>query len=316
MDAIDVVVVSYNSESTLRGCVERLAAAPDTHVIVVDNASRDGSLASVADLPVTALALDTNRGFAAGCNRGLASGTAPAVLFLNPDARIEPEAVRRLAAVLDERAEVGLVAPKVLNDAGALDYSLRRFPRLRSTYARALFLHRIFPHEPWSDEVVRDPAAYVSPLTVEWISGACVLARRRALDEIGGWDEGFFMYGEDVDLCRRLQTAGWIVRFEPAAEAIHIGGVSAPRAQLLPTLAASRLRYARLHRSRLGAQADRLGIALGELTHGIVSTKGAETRAGHRQALRAVCSSDAEAASRSARRDAVPSTVEAGDTAK
>ena len=316
MSAIDVVVVSYNSETTLRGCVEQLATAPDIHVIVVDNASRDGSLETVGELAVTAVALDTNRGFASGCNRGLAAGSAPAVLFLNPDARIEPDAVRRLAAVLDERTEAGLVAPRVLDDAGALDYSLRRFPRLRSTYARAVFLHRIFPRQPWADEVVRDPTAYGSAHAVEWISGACVLARRRTLEEIGGWDEGFFMYGEDVDLCRRMQSAGWSVRFEPGAEVVHIGGVSAPRAQLLPTLAASRLRYARLHRSRPAAEADRVGIAFGELTHALLSTKGPETRAGHWQALRAVCSRDAEAASRSARRDAVPSTVEAGDAAK
>jgi GT2 family glycosyltransferase len=316
MHQFDVVVVSYNSEGVLRGCVEQLAEARDINVIVVDNASRDASLETVPDLTVTVLALDTNLGFAHGCNRGFASGTAPAVLFLNPDARIAPDAVRRLAAVLDEQAEVGLVAPKVVDEEGELDYSLRRFPRLRSTYSRALFLHRVFPRRSWSDEVVRDGAVYEMPHRVEWVSGACALARRSALEEIGGWDEGFFMYGEDVDLCKRLQSTGWVVSYEPAARAVHIGGASAPRAPLLPTLVASRIRYARLHRGRVGAALDRAGIALGELSHALLSTKGRATRAGHWRAFRVACSRDTDTASRSARRDAVPSTVEAGETAK
>jgi N-acetylglucosaminyl-diphospho-decaprenol L-rhamnosyltransferase len=308
----DVVVVSYNSESTLRPCVEGLAAAPDLNVIVVDNASRDRSVESVRGLRLTMLALDDNRGFAYGCNRGWQSGSAPAVLFLNPDARIGPDAVRALATSLERRPEVGLLAPRIRNDAGELDYSLRRFPRARSTYAQALFLHRLFPKAAWSDEVVRSPEAYTSAHPAEWVSGACVLARREALEQVGGWDEGYFLYGEDVDLCRRLQLTGWVVRYEPSVEAVHAGGASAPRAQLLSTLTASRIRYARAHRGALLGSIDRVGIALGELTHALLSTKGADTRAGHWQALRISLSGDAEAASRSARSKAAPTAVDLG----
>jgi N-acetylglucosaminyl-diphospho-decaprenol L-rhamnosyltransferase len=307
---IDVVVVSYNSAGMLREAVEALAEEEDVDVIVVDNASEDASLATVANVAVATIAQGENRGFAFGCNRGWRRGSAPAVLFLNPDARIDAASLRRLAAVLQEDASVGLVAPCITGEDGSVEPSLRRFPRLRSTYARAFFLHRLLPHAAWTDEIVREPDAYTRPGTVEWVSGACVLARRSVLEELGGWDEGFFLYGEDVDLCRRVWRAGYTVRFEPSARAVHIGGASAPRAQLLPLLAASRVRYARLHHGRTGAALERAGVALGELTHAALTTKGSVARAGHLKAFLATCSRRQETANRSASHDSVPTAVE------
>ena len=178
---------------------------------------------------------------------------------------------------------------------------------------RPFFLQRLFPDASWSDEVVRDAGLYRSPRAVDWVSGACALVRRSALEQIGGWDEGFFHYGEDVDLCRRLRAAGWRVWYEPSAQAVHVGGVSAPRAQLIPILAASRIRYAQLHEPRPRAVLQRVGVALGELTHSVLSTKGPEGRAGHRRALRVALASDVAAASRSDRPDAVPTAVEVGN---
>ena len=113
-----------------------------------------------------------------------------------------------------------------------------------------------------------------------------MLARRPALEAIGGWDDGFFLYGEDIDLCRRLRQHGYDLRFEPAARAVHFEGGSAPRSETLPLLAASRIRYDRKHRGRLVAAVDRVGIALGALTHMAVSRGGRSTRAGHARALR------------------------------
>ena len=259
-------------------------------MIVVDNASHDGSLATISDLPIARVPLDENRGFGAGCNRGWKAGSAPAVLFLNPDARIDSASVERLAACLDADPSVGLVAPRTAREDGSLDYSVRRFPRLRSTYARALFLHRLLPRASWTDEVVRDPTVYDRAAPVEWVSGACVLVRRRALEAIGGWDENFFLYSEDVDLCRRLWDAGYKVLFEPAAGAVHEGGASAPRSQLLPLLAQSRVRYAQLHMGRGAALLERLGVGLGELTHALLTRKGRAVRVGHLRAFARTCS--------------------------
>jgi N-acetylglucosaminyl-diphospho-decaprenol L-rhamnosyltransferase len=286
---VDVVVVSYNSRERLRACVEPLVHLADVHVVVADNASADGSLEAVGDLPVTALALPENGGFAHGCNAGWRAGRAPFVLFLNPDARVDEASLRRLVRSLEDDPRAGAAAPRIVDFDGTLAFSQRRFPQLRSTYAQALFLHRLFPRRRWVDELVREEDAYAQAGSPDWVSGACVLVRRLALEQLGGLDDGFFMYCEDIDLCRRLRDAGWSVRFEPGAVVHHEGGASAPSASLLPVLAASRVRYARKHRSRPAAALERLGIALGALTHMLVARGGRPARAAHaRSFLRAV----------------------------
>jgi N-acetylglucosaminyl-diphospho-decaprenol L-rhamnosyltransferase len=284
--AVDVVVVSYNSRDELRDCVARLAAEPDIAVTVVDNASADGSLESVADLPLRAIDQGFNAGFAHGCNTGWRAGGAAYVLFLNPDARIEPDALRTLAGVLDGDARIGAVAPRIQDADGSLDRSLRRYPRLRSTFARALFLHRLFPEAPWTDELVRAPGAYAVAGRPDWVSGACILVRRAVLQELGGLDEGFFMYCEDIDLCRRLVDRGWELAYEPSAIVVHVGGASAPRTGLVPVLAESRVRYARKHHGGLRAALERVGVGLEALTHLAICRGGWPARKGHARALR------------------------------
>jgi N-acetylglucosaminyl-diphospho-decaprenol L-rhamnosyltransferase len=283
MRPVDVVVVSYNSRDRLRDCVAPLAAAPGVHPIVVDNASPIESLGALDDLDVTTIQLERNGGFASGCNVGWRAGSSPYVLFLNPDARIDPEALDRLARVLDDDQGVGIAAPRIVEPDGTLDFSQRRFPRLRSTYAHALFLHRVFGNAAWTSELVYDEAAYDTPGSPEWASGACLLVRRSVLEELGGWDDGFFMYCEDKDLCRRARDAGHDIRFEPSAVVRHEGGASAPRTSLAATLAESRVRYARKHEPRVRAGLERAGIALTALTHSLVS----RDRPGHLKALRA-----------------------------
>jgi N-acetylglucosaminyl-diphospho-decaprenol L-rhamnosyltransferase len=282
---VQAVVVSYNSEDELRACVEPLTAMPGVSVCVVDSASSDGTLASVADLDLTAIPLAENRGFAHACNAGWRRGSEPYVLFLNPDATIDRDSLDRMVAVAEADAAIGAVAPRIVEPDGALDYSLRRFPRLRSTYAQALFLHRVFPRAPWTDELERRASAYDRTGSPEWASGACLLVRRTALERLGGLDEGFFLYCEDLDLCRRLRDAGYDIRFEPSAVVVHEGGASAPRSALLPVLAASRVRYAQLHQPPHVALLERLGIALGALTHAVISRGGASARRGWLRAL-------------------------------
>jgi N-acetylglucosaminyl-diphospho-decaprenol L-rhamnosyltransferase len=289
--SVDVVVVSYNNERDVRACVEPLANLSDVRVIVADSASTDRTLERIADLPVTRIPLAVNRGFAHACNVGWRSGDGEYVLFLNPDASIDESSLWRLVGVVADNDMVGAAAPRIVQSDGGLDYSLRRFPRLRSTYAQALFLHRFFPHAPWSDELVRNPEAYTVPGSPDWVSGACILVRRSVLERLGGLDEGFFLYCEDIDLCRRIRDIGLDVRFDPGAVAVHDGGASMPRAALLPVLAASRVRYARKHQSQPVALLERLGIALGEVTHAVVTRGGPTVRAGHLRALARAVSS-------------------------
>jgi GT2 family glycosyltransferase len=287
MTPVDVVVVAYNSRDRLREAVAPLADARGVSVVVVDNACPDRSFEVVEDLAaVRVVHTPVNGGFSYGCNAGWRSGTAPYVLFLNPDATIEPAALARLAAVLDDDPGAGIVGPRTLGEDGSVDFTIRRYPSLVSTYAQALFLHRVAPRAAWVDEVVRDETAYTRRATVDWLSGSCLLVRRSTLEEIGGLDEGFFFYSEDIDLCRRVdRDAGQAVVFTPDATCVHAGGTSNPRAQLLPMLAASRLRYARRHRGRVAALAERVGIGLGEALRSVVGAGGASYRRGHRAAL-------------------------------
>jgi N-acetylglucosaminyl-diphospho-decaprenol L-rhamnosyltransferase len=283
---VDVVVVSYNSADHLRETVEPLTRIPWVRAIVVDNDSHDGSLQLVSDLPVTAIQTGANLGFSKGNNVGWRAGSSPYVMFLNPDARIEDAALRRLVDVLDSNPGVGIAAPKILDDDGTLNYSLRRYPRFLSTYAQALFLHRIATRAQWAEEQVRDPSRYETAGPQEWVSGAAMLLRRETLERLGGWDEGFFLYCEDIDICKRVQDLGLEVRFEPDAVVTHEGGQSAPWSSTLPILAASRLRYAELHRSRTAAFGERLGIGLEAATHFLVGRGGRPARAGWWKTLR------------------------------
>ncbi len=285
---VDAVIVAYNSAGTLRGCVEPLAAAEGVRVTVVDNASPDDTEAAVAALPVTVLHAGFNGGFAAGCNLGIADGSAPYVLLLNPDARIDAGGVAALVAALEAAPGTALAAPRILEADGSLAYSQRRFPRRRSTYAQALFLHRVWPNAAWTDELIRDAARYDAPGSPEWVSGACMLVRRTVLEQIGGLDERFFLYCEDIDLCARIRAAGHGIAYVPDAVAQHEGGVSAPREDLLAVYARNRVRYARKHGSAVAAVLEGAGVALGHATHALTSIARPAALRGHLRALAAV----------------------------
>jgi N-acetylglucosaminyl-diphospho-decaprenol L-rhamnosyltransferase len=284
---IDAVIVSYNSSDTLRDCVQSLLGTPGVAVIVVDNASPDHSLDAIADLPVQAIQSGRNGGFGFACNIGLAAGQAPLVLFLNPDARLAPGALDAMEAVLHGESQVALVGPRLVDEGGALMPSQRHFPRALSAWSHALFLHRLMPRARWADEVVRRWEEYGRPNEPDWLSGACMLARRSVLEAVGGFDAGFFLYCEDTDLCARIRAAGHRIRYEPSAGAHHVGGHSAPRAGLFPVLAESRLRYARKHAHGVALWSQTAGIALHALTHAVACVRRPSYARGHVAALRA-----------------------------
>ena len=282
---VDVVVVSYNSRTHLRACVEPLAGLDDISVIVVDNASADHSLETIADLPVRAMEAERNGGFSVGCNLGLASGDAPFVLFVNPDACIHEEALRRLVDVLVSEPDVGIVGPRTIGADGALAPSMRRYQRAGSVWAEALFLHRVFKRAAWADDHVQLGEVYEHAHYPEWLSGGCLLVRRSVIESVRGFDEDFFLYCEDMDLCARVSAAGYKIRYEPTALVRHEGGRSAPRTGLAPVLARSRMRYARQHAGSLSAACQRLGLAVGALTHVIANAARPAHRRGHIAAL-------------------------------
>ena len=227
MTDVSAVVVNYNAAALLGDCVRSLRADGATEVIVVDNDSVDDSEAAVrtADADAAWLPLGRNVGFGAGANRGVAAARAPYVAIMNPDTVVEPGTLKAMAEVLDREPDVAAVGPRVDNPDGSWYPSARTFPSLGDALGHA-FLHYVRPDNPfsrryklldWDHDVARD---------VDWISGTCMLVRRDAFEAIGGFDEAYFMYVEDVDLCWRLRAAGHRVRYDPAGRVIHVIGAS------------------------------------------------------------------------------------------
>lgn len=285
---VDVVVVAHASRDTLRGCVAPLAGADGVGVIVVDTASADPAFDTVEDLPGLDLVhAERNGGFAYGCNLGAGRGTAPYVLLLNPDAALAADQLARLVDVMEREPRIGLVAPRIVDEDGVLQRSVRRFPRLRSALSKALLLHRIWPNAAWSDDLVHDARAYERAWDPEWVSGACMLVRREAWEALGGLDEGFFMYAEDTDICWRLRDQGWRVHFDPSATVVHTGGHSAPRSQLRTADVRSHIRYVLIREGDRAARATALATALDELTHLVIRARRPGYARGHLAGLRA-----------------------------
>jgi GT2 family glycosyltransferase len=260
---VDVVVVAYRSGGCLRRCVEPLVERDDIRVFVADNGCPDDSTATVADLPVEIVRMGSNRGFATACNAAARRGDGEAILFLNPDAEISADSIETLHSTLMSDDGNGACGPAIRDAAGVVSPSVRRDPRLGSAFAEALFVHHLAPHAPWASELVWN--AYETRHEAEWLSGAALCVRRSAFEQVGGFDERFFLYSEDADLCARLRAAGYSVVFEPAAVALHEGGASAPAPGQAALKAHARVRYARLHSTGIRYAAFRFAFVLYEL---------------------------------------------------
>jgi N-acetylglucosaminyl-diphospho-decaprenol L-rhamnosyltransferase len=205
------------------------ASASDARVevVVVDNASRDGSPeAAVRERPdVNLIRNRTNRGFAAAANQGIAASSAPFVLLLNPDAEIVGGTLAALVKVARERPGAGAVGALVRNPDGSIQPSARRVPRLGEALGHA-FLGPLIPSNPFTRSYTMAGWDRSSEREVEWVSGSAMLLRREAIEQVGAFDEGYFMYVEDVDLCTRLRRHGWKVLFSPELQVVHQIGVS------------------------------------------------------------------------------------------
>jgi N-acetylglucosaminyl-diphospho-decaprenol L-rhamnosyltransferase len=228
---VAAVVVNYNARDHLLACVPSLRSDGVRTVVVVDNDSRDGSGQALAASDPDARWLPTgaNLGYGAAANRGVAATTQRYVLILNPDVLVEPGTVKALAAALDRDEGLGVVGPKVEEPDGTRYPSARRFPDLLTAAGHA-FLGYIAPRNRFSRAYKLadwDPERLGY---VDWISGSCFLARRAAFEAVGGFDEAYFMYAEDVDLCWRLGRAGWRVGYEPAGRVVHAGAASTNQA--------------------------------------------------------------------------------------
>jgi N-acetylglucosaminyl-diphospho-decaprenol L-rhamnosyltransferase len=251
---IAVCVVSYNARELLRACLHTVRSEPWQELVVVDNASMDASAEMVERSFPEALLLrnSTNSGYGAAANQAVAQCAAPYVLLLNCDAEVQHGAVAALAQYLDEHPRAGAVGPRLLKPDGSLHPSCFPFPSPLDFFLDVSNLYRLIGRIPLlADRFLRTWPHTVSR-RVPWVCGAAVAIRRQAFDAIGGFDEGFFMYSEDVDLAYRLARAGWQVHFAPVATVVHYGGGSTrhQRTEMLVQLYASLTRFYQLHYSR------------------------------------------------------------------
>ena len=225
------VVINYEAGAALCDCVRSLladtSAGHPPEVVVVDNGSSDGSAAVVARaLPaVTVLDPGANLGYARAANIGIAATDAPVVAVCNPDLEVREGAAGALLGRLDAEADLGAVGPMICNTDGTIYPSARSVPRLRDAVGHGL-LGLVWPTNPFTRRYRQLDADPSRRRDVDWVSGAAVWLRRAALTTVGGWDERYFMYVEDVDLCWQLRQRGWRVGYEPGAVVTHVQGAT------------------------------------------------------------------------------------------
>lgn len=285
---VAVVAVTFNSAAVIESFVRALPAALEgltsARVIVVDNDSKDDTVATLDRLApwIEVRQSGRNSGYAGGINIALhAVAPTAGVLILNPDAVPAPGAARLLAEAA-RAPGVGITVPRIEDREGGLKFSLRREPTLLRAIGEAVLGgHRAarFPH---LGDMIRDPCHYVDGATADWATGAAMFLSRDVLDDVGAWDESYFLYSEETDYALRSRDAGWTLRYVPDAVVRHPGGAMSTSPWLWSILAVNRVKLYRSRHGPVAAAAYWLVVFLNEAVRAIVG------RPTHRAAVRAL----------------------------
>lgn len=234
MIELSVVIVSWNCRRHLEECLLSLRnnTSVPAEIIVVDNASTDGTADMVrGSFPeVRFIQSPENVGFAKGNNIGIRASTGRFLALINADVKVLPACLERTLASIEAEPAIGVLGPAMIGRDGIVHRSGMRFPSLWNGICDALGLHAIFGRRPLFGGQAMADFDWTSRRDVEVLNGWFWMIRREALDEVGLLDEQFFMYGEDVDWCKRFHDAGWRIVFEPGAASVHYGGGSAEQA--------------------------------------------------------------------------------------
>jgi len=287
---LSVVVVSWNVRDLLRQCLASTSdlQSPSIETIVVDNVSTDGSAEMVrTEFPDVRLIVNTeNRGFPAANNQGIAIAEGRYVLILNPDTEVIDDALAAMVAYADENPDVGVVGPQLLNDDLSVQPSRRRFPTLATAFFESTWLQPCAPRRLLARYYVQDQPDDAT-LDVDWVKGAALMARREAIEQVGLMDEGYFMYSEELDWCKRFKDAGWRVVYLPTAQIVHYGGKSSDQVMTSRHIhfQTSKVRYFRKHHGRFVGEVLRWFL-LGNYAWQL-GLEGAKWLVGHRRPLRA-----------------------------
>lgn len=263
---LSVIIVNWNTCALLAECiaaVEREAASIPHDIWVVDNGSSDGSVAMLRrDFPhVQVIESPVNLGFARANNLAMQKSAGRYWLLLNTDALVQSGSIQALLQTAEAAPRAGVVGAHLLNPDGAFQASHTRFPTLWQEFLILSTLGRRLLR-PWYPS--HGPEEEKGPQRVDYVEGACMLVRREAVEEVGGLDEGYFMYAEEVDWCKRMQITGWEVWYAPAAKVVHIGGASSAHRKTSreADLYRSRVRYFSIHHGRAQAELLKAMIVL------------------------------------------------------
>lgn len=253
---LSIIIVNWNVRDLLRDCLRSIEddrGALSVEVIVVDSASADDSVAMVrGEFPwVKLIPCDENVGFPRGNNLGLAEALGTYLLLLNPDTVIVGDAMSKMVAFLQVHPDVGALGPQLLNPDGSVQSSRRRFPTAATGFLESTWLEGLAPgvlRRYYALDLPDDATA-----DVDWLTGACIMVPRTVYEEIGGLDEGYYMYSEELDWCRRIKASGRRVVYYPAAQVTHHVGKSSEQAVTARHINFQRakLRYFRKYHGRL-----------------------------------------------------------------
>lgn len=277
---LSIVILNWNVRDLLDRCLASITSDRFSfETIVVDNASTDDSVAMVRSKYPNSIVITnlTNLGFTGGNNLGIQAAHGRYVMVLNPDAEIVDAAIDQMIDYLDAHAEVGAIGPQLLNPDRSVQSSRRRFPTMLTGIFESTWLQGIAPryvlHRFYMDDVSPDAVQ-----EVDWLTGACTIFRRSVLDQVGIYDEAnFFMYSEEIDLCRRIKAAGHSIVYLPAAQVIHFIGQSSDQVVAARQLyfQTSKVHYFRKHHGRFKAGVLRLFLLTSYLWQIVLeSTKG------------------------------------------
>jgi GT2 family glycosyltransferase len=234
MPDLSIVIVSWNVRDLLQACLESIQAShceSQPEVIVVDSASSDGAPQMVRRQFPWAHLIEAghNVGFSKGNNMGIEASTGRYVLLLNPDTKIIGEALSEMIGYMESHPQVGVLGPQLLNEDMSVQSSRRRFPTLWTAFFESTWLQPYAPRRIIDTYTMRDHSDD-QVTEVDWVTGAAMLVRRQVIEQIGGFDEGFFMYSEELDWQRRIRSGGWQIIYFPQAQIIHYGGKSSEQA--------------------------------------------------------------------------------------
>jgi len=228
---LSVIIVNWNTRELLERClcsVYRTETALQAEVIVVDNASGDGSVEMVASRYPEAILIANpeNRGFARANNQAMERATGDYLLLLNPDTEVLGHALSEMIEYADQHPEVAVVGPHLLNPDGSVQSSRRRFPTPATAFLESTVLQRWVPNHAALRRYYLLDRSDSEVQEVDWLVGACLLVRADAARQVGPMDEGYFMYSEELDWCKRFAAKGWKLVYTPTAQVVHFGGQS------------------------------------------------------------------------------------------